>query len=269
MKVKKMRPPFKTHGGKYYLSSWIIENFPENHEQYDYIEPFMGGGSVFLNKTPSIGLKVINDVDLGTIQVFRALRDEPRTFISKLKRKKYSENVFKRELKKTEFKDYLDHAINEFVLRRMSRGGLKTAFAWSERLRGGEPGDLHAWKTIVQQLPEIAKKIKNTHIFNKDACKIIEAFNSKNALVYCDPPYVPETRVSPDAYGPNEMNTDAHITLSQKLMRFEGKVVISGYSGILYNRLYAEWRRIEKEVPNHSSQQKNKPRKVEVCWMNY
>jgi len=264
-----MRPPFKTHGGKFYLSSWIIENFPENYEQYDYIEPFIGGGSVFLNKKPSIGLEAINDIDLGTIQVFRVLRDEPKAFIAKLKRKKYSENVFKRALNKKEFKDYLDHAINEFVLRRMSRGALKTAFAWSERLRGGEPGDLHAWKTIVQKLPEIAKRIEKTYIFNKDACKVVEAFNSEDSLIYCDPPYVPETRVSPSTYGPYEMSTDDHIRLSQKLMRFGGKVIISGYPGVLYNRLYKEWRSVEKEVPNHSSQQKSKPRKIEVCWMNY
>ena len=80
LKKKRLRPAFKIHGGKYYLSSWVIEHFPKNYEEMDYVEPFAGAASVLLNKEKS-SLEAINDLNLGIVQIFRALRDEPEDFI--------------------------------------------------------------------------------------------------------------------------------------------------------------------------------------------
>lgn len=265
------RPPFKCHGGKFYLESWIIEQFPANYESMDYIEPYIGGGSVLLNKLPSTGMEIINDLDEGVVQIFRALRDEPTNFIGRLKRTKYSENTFNRALKKSEDtdRDYVDHAVNEFILRRMSRGGLKTNFAWSDRERNGQPGDVNAWETIIRDhLPKISKRIEHIHIFNKSALEIIQAFNDANTLLYCDPPYVAETRVSKDAYS-YEMSTDDHIALSEAIHQFKGKVIISGYPSALYKRLFSTWRCVKRKIANHASQQKVKKMKTEQLWINY
>lgn len=70
----KLRPVFKCHGGKHYLHQWLSSYFPQNYEQYDFVEPYVGGGSVFLNKKKSLTLEAINDKDLGIIQIYRALR---------------------------------------------------------------------------------------------------------------------------------------------------------------------------------------------------
>lgn len=264
---KRIRPPFKIHGGKYYLSKWVVEHFPEGYEAMDYIEPYIGAGSVILNKEKS-PLEVVNDINEGIVQIYRALRDEPKHFIRKLKYTTYSENVFNRELKRTEFEDYMDHAFNEFVLRRMSRGGLKKAFAWSDRQRGGQPGDVNAWNTILGILPEIAERLSEIHVFNKPALEIITSFDDENALCYCDPPYLTETRTSQKAYE-DEMTDDDHIELSKALNNFRGKVIISGYPSTLYNRLYQNWNMVEKQIANHASQQKKKTTKTEVIWTNY
>jgi len=268
--MNKLRPVVKIHGGKYYLASWIIENFPAEYQKYDYLEPFCGAASVLLNKDkPTSGIEVINDTNVGLIQIFRALRDEPTHFVKKLKKTRYSEHVFERELTtKRESEDYIDHAFNEFVLRRMSRGGLKKAFAWSERLRGGQPGDVNAWKTMLKELPDTADRISEVKILNEKAVKVIRAFDSENTLCYCDPPYLHNTRVSTKAYE-DEMTDDDHIALADALNKFRGKVVISGYQSMLYKRLYADWKCVKKQVANHSSQQKTKSVKVECIWTNY
>lgn len=269
---KKLRPIIKCHGGKHYLNSWIISNFPKNYEEYDYVEPYVGGGSILFNKERSTHnrIEVINDIHLGLVQIYRALRDEPKHFIAKLKRTRYTERVFLRELKKqeNEFSDYMDQAINEYIVRRMSRGGLKKAFAWSNRRRGGIPGDLNAWNTMLEQLPLIARRIEDVSIINKPAIEVLKAFNEENTLCYNDPPYLHDSRSSKKSYE-YEMTTDDHIELSEVLNQYRGKVLISGYPSVLYNRLYKEWNCVKKKVANHASQQKTKSQKTEVLWMNY
>jgi DNA adenine methylase len=270
MNSKFLRPPFKCHGGKRYLKDFILNNFPKNADQYDYIEPFAGAASVFLNKSRSIGKEIINDLDKGVIAIFKCLRDEPEAFIKKLKNTTYSERVFNREFKKlkeNKFEDELERAITDLIVRRMSRGGMKVAFAWSERERGGKPGDVNAWETIIDVLPEISKRLQNVFIFNKPAVQVIKAFNYENALIYCDPPYVPETRVSKSIYEV-EMTTDDHIELANALNNFKGKVVLSGYPSTLYKRLYKDWKCVKKKIANHSSQQKSKGVRVECLWVN-
>jgi DNA adenine methylase len=121
---KSVRPVFKCHGGKFYLNAWIISNFPENYQEMTYLEPFCGGANVLLNKKKST-VEIINDLDSSVINIYQALRDEPKEFIRRLNLCKYTEETFERSLKKTQYDDYLDQAVNEFILRRMSRGGLK------------------------------------------------------------------------------------------------------------------------------------------------
>lgn len=272
MARKTIRPPFKIHGGKYYLSKWVISNFPPNYQTLEYIEPYIGAGSVLLNKDPSENMEAINDIDPGVIVIYKALRDEPGHFIGRIKRTKYCERVFNRAWNRRgeKFKDYMDYAVNEFILRRMSRGGLKQHFAWSDRKRGGQPGDVNAWETIIAELPAIADRVANINIFSKPAVEIIKAFNDTNTLVYCDPPYLSDTRVTPDAYE-FEMTTDDHIELAEALNQFKGPVLISGYSSTLYRRLYdtPKWRCVRKKIANHSSQQKKKSTKTECLWLNY
>ena len=262
-----MRPPFKCHGGKSYLAKWIIEQFPDHYEEMTYLEPFCGGASVLLNKKPSKE-EIINDLDINIIILFRILRDQCTQFIRKIKKIRYKELNFETAIKKQDFSGDLEKAINEFILRRMSRGGLKKAFAWSNRERGGQPGELNAWETIIDLIPSISERLHNVIILNKPAIPLLKIFNDPNMLVYADPPYLHETRESPDAYT-HEMMVDDHIELAEVLNNFKGKVLISGYPSRLYNRLYKNWKCEKKKMPNHASQQKVKPIKIELLWRNF
>ena len=154
-----MRPPFKCHGGKSYLAKWIIEYLPENYQEMVYLEPFCGDASVLLNKEASKE-EIINELDENIIILFRIIRDQCTQFLRKIKRVGYKEINFEAALKRTEFENDLHRAINEFILRRMSRGGLKKAFAWSNRERGGQPGEINAWEKSLICSPKLAKDFK-------------------------------------------------------------------------------------------------------------
>lgn len=267
--MAKIRPAFKCHGGKYYLSDWIISHFPENYQEYTYLEPYCGGANVLLNKEKSV-LEAVCDTDITIVQIFRAIRDEPKEFARRLNLVKYCQETFDRALKRENgpFDDYLDQAVNEYILRRMSRGGLRKAFAWSNRLRGGQPGDLNAWKTALKLLPTLAERVKEVYIFNKPAVEVIKTFNTKNVLVYADPPYLHDTRRSTDTYA-HEMSIDDHIELARTLNGFAGKVILSGYPSPLYSRLFKDWNCERKKIANHSSQSKAKEMKTEMIWKNF
>jgi DNA adenine methylase len=265
--MKTIRPVFKCHGGKFYLAKWVIDNFPDNYQDMTYIEPFIGGGNVLLNKEKS-KIEVMNDLDASVVGVYQALRDEPKELIRRLNLTKYCQETFEKASKKTVFDDYLEKAKNEFILRRMSRGGLKAAFAWSNRLRGGVPGDVNAWNTAIKALPELAERIKEVHIFNKPALEVLKTFDGPETLAYCDPPYLHETRVSKAVYA-SEMTTEDHIQLSHILNAYQGKVLLSGYMSPLYARLYKNWNIEKKKIANHSSQKKTKEKKVEILWKNF
>ena len=236
-----------------------------------YCEPFCAGASVFLNKQPSCE-EIISDADPGVIAVFKALRDEPQEFVTRIKRTRYTERAFKMAQNRSEkpFDDYMDRAVNEFVLRRMSRGGLKRAFAWSERKRGGKPGDLNAWETMIELLPLISERVKNANILSEDFVKIVKVWDEDETLFYLDPPYLHSTRSegTTNAYE-YELTVEDHINMLHLANNARGKVIISGYASPLYNRNLKEWTCQKKNVANHSSQSKSKERRVECVWMNY
>ena len=270
-KSKLIRPPVKTHGGKHYLKQFIISIFPENYKELTYCEPMCAGASVFLNKEPS-SEEVINDIDTGLIFIYKALRDEAKEFIDRVKKIKYTEKNFKDALERSEqpFDDYIDHAINEYTLRRMSRGGMKKAFAWSDRPRGGKPGDVNAWETMIEELTVISERVKNTIILNKSVFEIFKVWDEEDTLMYLDPPYLHETRAdgSADIYK-HEMTIEDHINLLNLAKTARSKVIISGYASPLYNRNLKGWKVKKKSVANHSSQSKVKENRTEVLWYNY
>lgn len=263
----KIRPAVKYHGGKYYLASWIAGHFPKDYRDMTFVEPYCGAASVLLNKEKS-ATEVLNDIHPGLIALLRAIRDDCGELMKRLRRLNYAKETFEAARARKDFKDCLEVAVNEFVLRRMSRGGMKEAFAWSKRQRGGQPGDKNAWDTILKTLPDISQRIQDVYIFNKKAVDVLKAFNREDTLVMADPTYLPETRTAKKVYE-YEMTTEDHIALASLLKNFKGKVILCGYPSPLYSRLYSDWRFVKKKVPNHSAQTKKKAHREEGLWMNY
>lgn len=65
--------PLKWHGGKFYLASKIIALFPPRDTWLHYVEPYFGGGSVLLANDPEGISEVVNDLNLGLINLWRVL----------------------------------------------------------------------------------------------------------------------------------------------------------------------------------------------------
>lgn len=264
----KLRGILKTHGGKGRLSQFIIDHFPSNYEKLNYLELFCGGASVFMSKKPSVS-ELLNDKCEKTIAVLRTIRDHSNYFIKALSHFKYEEKVFAREiLLEGLYEKEFDIAVNEFILRRMSRGGMKKTFAWSDRQRGGQPGDVNAWQTAISMIPEWSKRLKDTIITNLSFEQMTVWLEDSNTIIYQDPPYLHETRKSTKVYD-HEMTEEQHIQLAEMNNVAKAKICLSGYDSQLYRTLYCNWNRYEKVVPNNASQGKVKRKMTEVLWTNY
>lgn len=244
-----LKAPIKSLGSKHHIANWIIEYFPKNYLELKYCEPFCAGASVFLNKEPSPE-ETISDIDRGLICIFKALRDEPKEFISKVKRIKYTENTFNRAYRRSQANncDYIDQAIIEYVLRRMSRGGLKKSFYKNNET---------SWLNMNEHLSLLAKRIDGVNIINSCFKDVFKVWDEADTLTYLDPPMLPDK----NATGCDEITIDDHIAMLTIAKIGRGKIIISGHPSPLYNRHLADWRCVKT---THSTS-----KKVEMLWMNY
>lgn len=263
-----IRPLVKIHGGKGRLAnSFIIPQLPSGYEQMTYCESFCGMASVFLNKKSST-IEVLNDYNFDTHNLLDICKDEPQFLYDRLSKLSYNEKTFLEYKNSSDLGWNYNLGIREYVIRRMSRGGLGKTFAWSDRLRGGRLGDLNAWQTGLENIWRVSKRLKDVKLYCQSFETFIPLFDSPQTIFYCDPPYLHETRTAKKVYI-NEMDKSAHITLLDLLVSCKGKALVSGYRSQLYDDALRHWNRVEKQVKNNSGQNKKKQERIEVLWKNY
>lgn len=251
-----IRPVFKCHGGKFHLRHFLLNHLPKNYTKY--VEGFGGACSLLLNK-PQSEYEIYNDLDPGIVSIIRELQNPE--FIKEVQNTEYNESVFN-------WSKTTNTPLAELVRRRFSRGGLQKAFSWSERTRGGLPGEVNAWNTYKKEIIRIADRLKNVKIYNLPAIELINQLDNEEVFFFFDPPYLPSCRQSPNVYV-FEMTEQDHIDLAESLNAIKGKVLLSGYQSQLYAKLYKNWNMGCISIVNHSSQAKTKQKRIEVVWYNY
>lgn len=262
-----IRPPVKWYGGKHYLAGRIIAQFPKHRI---YLEPFGGGASVLLNKLPA-EVETYNDLDLRITRLFRVLRDRGREFAERVCLVPYSQVEFQDAADYPAGADDLEKAVCDFIRWRQSFGGQGRSWSCTtRRSRGGMAGDVNAWWTAIEGLPRIIERLKRVQIICQPAEAAIRRFDDPEGLIYCDPPYVHSTRSKNaiDMYG-IEMSDEEHRELANVLQSCQSRVVLSGYSSDLYDKLYVGWRRVEFDIANHAAGGRRKARRRECLWMNF
>lgn len=233
----------KTSRDRQSESSWIVERFPAEYREMNYLEPFIGAGSVFLEKDPSVE-EVLNDADCGIVSIWRAVRDEHSEFASRIRRMRYSESAFRRHQSAKEYEDYLSAAAAEFSLRHMSKNGLKKTFV--PRSREGRCSEF--WGHLLDSLEELRERIREAYFLSRCHEEVLMVFNKDDTLVYCDPPPVDE----------DGMGADRHLRLGDILKSHRGKIMVVGPNTAIYKRMYSEWNR--KGLPGNPK---------ESLWTNF
>ena len=236
-----MKSIVKVNDNRNYLVPWIIEKFPENYKELTYVEPFLGSGNILLNKEPSVE-EVANDYNLMLIRIWQAIRDEPKLFISKLKKVTYKESIFKKYQNKKD-PDYLNTAVIEFALRQMSKSALKKHYLAKETKSKD-----HCWAGLFEKAPHIHERIKNIFFISKNPIEVVRAFGGENTLIYCESPAIRD----------EFMDENKHMELGEALLAARGKVVVTAANSSMYKRIFNGWNR--KGIPGHPK---------ESAWFNF
>ncbi len=262
------RIAFGWYGGKFSHLDWLLPLLPQTKH---YCEPFGGSAAVLINREPS-PVETYNDLDGDLVNFFRVIREQKDELIEAIGLTLFSREEFELAISDADVTiSDLERARRFYVRARQVRTGLaQTASSgrWAHcRLtsRAGMAGAVSRWLGSVEALPEIAQRLLRVQIEHAPAIEVIQRYDSEETLLYCDPPYVHESRGDTKAYR-YEMTDEEHHELATVLTSVRGKVALSGYHSDLMMSLYSDWYCTEApEKKVHSVKQMRR----ELLWTNY
>jgi len=173
-----MQPFIPRLGGKSKMARKLVAMFPPHDK---YIEPFIGGGSVFLRKTRVAG-EVINDLDKEISQLWKGMQS------SAVKLRKYDFTP-KRE-------------IFDKLVKSKPRGIVSGMFRTIYRLKNsfGGRGEIFADKgarktgyNLKRNLEKYKERLKGVTILNMDWKAVVRKYSKAGSFTFLDPPYQTET----------------------------------------------------------------------------
>ena len=192
-------------GGKTKLADKIISMMPPHKV---YVEPFLGGGSVFFKK-PLADVNVINDLDKDLMNFYKGVRDGSCEKIRECKLPKTIKEFDKAvEKKSRDICSYLG-------VNKVSYGGNMRRLAYGKSSR-----DAVNFKSKCYRYKN--RLSKQTEMTSKDYKDIVKEYDSKDTLMYLDPPYTGliDTRV----YKHNNINPE---DVAKLVKSMKGKAIVS------------------------------------------
>ena len=223
-----MKTILKWAGGKKQLLSEIDARLPEKFNKY--LEPFCGGGSVFihLNQKDCI----INDINTCLINVYKIIKTNPDALIEGLKKcentDKYFYNIRNIDRDKKEFEKLSDveKAVRFVYLNRVCFNGL-----YRENSKGQFNTPFGKYKNPVICDEENIKLLNiffndnNITFLNKNYSDVIK-LGETNDFIYLDPPYDILTNSSFTKYNKNDFTRTDQENLKKELDKANEKGVL-------------------------------------------
>jgi DNA adenine methylase len=270
--------PFTYYGSKYRSLNFILDNLPTTDH---YVEPFGGSGIVLLNREPA-GHEVLNDLNGEITNFFQVLRDARNELISALELTPYSRREYERAVERRGDDGLGDVERARLFFIRCQQGRYsrqdeaRTKGEWSRsttQIRGENPMMVNRFLNKIDDLPEVAQRLRRVQIECRDAIQVINDYDDEDCVFYCDPPYVPGTRGDTNAYGSYEMSREDHEGLVEMLASCDGQVALSGYDNDLYVKNLDGWYVVrDDETVNQNGStgfSTDNSETQEVLWTNY
>ena len=173
-----MQPFIPRLGGKSKLARRLVRLFPPHDI---YIEPFIGGGSVFLRKE-RVGKEVINDVDKEIVQLWKGMQSSA----GKLQKFDFTpkREVFDK-LVKSKPRGVVQRMYRTIYRYRNSFGGRGEIYADKNARRAGH--------NLKRNLEKYQERLQGVQILNSDWKAVVRRHSKAGSFTFLDPPYQTET----------------------------------------------------------------------------
>lgn len=258
-----MKPPVPYFGSKARIAEQIVALLPVHGH---YVEPYCGGLSVLLAKSPS-AMETVNDLDGDLVAFWRTLRDRPEDLARAVDLTPHSRAELTAAWEPTT--DEVERARRVWVRLTQGRGGMRRT-GWRHYVDPagsgmGMPGYLEAYR---DRLLPAAERLRRVSLECLPALTVIGKYGSaRDVLLFVDPPYLGSTRTDSNSrYGVEMRSEGEHRELAAALADCRAAVVLSGYHSALYAELYAGWHRVElAAVAGNAASTRER---VEVLWSN-
>ena len=260
MKEGDLKTPLTYYGGKQQLAKLILGLIPEHRV---YCEPFLGGAAIFFAKEPS-KVEIINDTNGEIInfyevlkQDFTALEKEVTISLHSRKLHNHAQVIYQNP----EMFDRVKRAWAIWMLANCSYGSkLDGSFGYDRK--GSISKRLDNKRSDFGL--DYSIRLQRVQIECRDALRIIESRDAKDAFFYPDPPYVGADQGHYDGYSQGDFDN-----LLKLLKNIKGKFLLSSFrnkSQEDYAKRYG-WHNMELKMS--CSMSKNKREKIEVLTANY
>jgi len=279
MTMEKPRPFLKWVGGKTRLMKKLEKYFPDEYDTY--IEPFLGGGSVFFNFVPEKA--ILADLNKTLIATYITIRDDFNEVYRHLKvlekdnveKKYYEHRITFNELKKTNKNTTYLSALMIY-LNKMGYGGV-----YRENQKGIFNVPFGKYKnpniTDKSNYLNVNKTLKNKNVtlLCSDYSDVLKRAK-KGDFIYLDPPYHKESKTSFTKYQKGGFNEEEQKKLASLLKKLDKKGVmflLSNSNTQFINELYKDFTIVKVTVGRHiNNKNKGKNKNVgpnEVLVFNY
>lgn len=223
------KSPLKWVGGKYRALPYLLKQLAAT-PNLRLIEPFVGGGSVFLN-APQKEL-LLNDANPDLVAFYVALKERPDEYISEAKKLFVGFNNAPERFKqlRTVFNasyDRFERSVLLLYLNRFCFNGLyRTNRAGEFNVPFGKPVRTPAFPE--SRLWHVAERMASATI-TAGGFSGVMAMAGAGDVVYCDPPYIDDaTKPSFVSYTPNRFGFEEQelLVLSAKAAVGRGAIVL-------------------------------------------
>lgn len=245
-------------GGKRSMAPLIVDALGVHRS---YWEPFCGSMAVLFSK-PISSQETVCDLHGDLINLARVLACEMSAvqLYEASSRILYSTELFedfRRRADANDFTNTVDRAVTFLVLSWMGRNGtsgsVRTNFAPSIRFTPGGGDSATRWRAAVESIPSWHSRLRRVVILHHDAFAIIPKIaDMEGVAIYCDPPYMLDTRGNgggsrylhdfTERDAPLFGESDEHGRLAEMLRKFtRARVVVSYYDCPRVRQLYDGW----------------------------
>lgn len=189
---KNLKPIFGRVGSKFSLIEEILKVIPPHTT---YVEAFIGGGSIFWNKSPA-KKSVINDLDKELVDAYRNLKSAPLSQLQQLDYLDKPADENNDGYKTPAYKKIIAELVSNLDKINSKSPEAKKLLKYFKIIRGtfNQLGKGKIYKNIdfkpyIAKLDEYKRLIKDTTITNKDYIDVIKEYDSPDTFFFLDPPY--------------------------------------------------------------------------------